>query len=438
MNPCKLALIIVCGSLLLGVARAQDDNNQPKGKSGDREGQMEARLNQMTDTLGLTGEARAKFKSVLQEQSNKMREIFQQSNGDREKARPAIIKLREETVKQLKDQGILNDEQLAKFQQMGPPPGGGRGSAGTGAAGAAQVGTSQEGPAIKPIESLWLLTIPHFPGTSDYNRDLAKRLKEWQATGVFDGISLLDYPPTFVGEQDFATAANVLMTEAGGRFIITTLPVGKEGWESSGNPRLAQKLAGTHYDASKAMPQAQWLETMKDLKADTWGWVPELTARMPTPESMGRSAGEFARFAKSQHKKVVIWLTAETLTHGRNAEELTKAICEATRADADYYTWMDLEAESLRDGEPRWRESMGQLLDKILALTPKEKTVIQWINNPRWPAKDVAGTKAYIAVCQAKGINRFGVLANLAPAHGQLDQEPWHEFYRTLPKAGHQ
>lgn len=291
-------------------------------------------------------------------------------------------------------------------------------------------------PDIKPIESLWLLTIPHFPGTSEFNSALAKRLKEWQGTGVFDAISLLDYPPTFVGEKDFTQAANTLIQEAGGRFIITTLPVGKEGWESSGNPRLAQKLAGTHYDASKAMTQGQWLETMKDVKADTWGWVPELTARMPSPESIGRSAGEFSRFAKEQHKQVVIWLTAETLTHGSGPAALTRAICEATRADADYYTWMDLEAESLREGEPRWRETMGLLLDKFLTLTPKEKTVIQWINSPRWMAKDVAGTKAYISVCQGKGINRFGVLANLAPTHGLLDQEPWHEFYRTLPKVG--
>ena len=303
---------------------------------------------------------------------------------------------------------------------------------------AAPAETPKETPDLKPIQSLWLLTIPHFPGSDEFNSALAKKLKVWQAPGVFDGCSLLDYPPTFVGEKDFTTSANALMAEAGGRFIITTLPVGKEGWESSGNPRLAQKLPGTHYDASKAMTQLQWLETLKDLKADTWGWVPELTARMPTPDEAGRSAGEFAHFAKGQHKKVVIWLSAEMLTHGRGPEEMLKAICDATRADADYFTWMDLEAESLRDGEPRWRESLAQILDKILALTPKEKTVIQWINSPRWMAKDVAGTKAYIGVCQAKGINRFGVLANLAPAYGLLDQEPWHEFYRTLPKTGDQ
>ena len=299
-------------------------------------------------------------------------------------------------------------------------------------AAAAHAETPPETPVVKPIESLWLLTIPHFPGTSESDAALARKLKEWQATGVFDAVSLLDYPPTFVGEKDFTKSANALMEEAGGRFIITTLPVGKEGWETSSNPRLAQRLAGTHYDASKAMTQLEWLETMKDLKADMWGWVPEHSARIPTPDEAARSAGEFARFARAQHKKAVIWLTVEALTHGQ--AEMMRRICEATRDDADYFCWMDLEEATLREGEAKWRETMAQLLDRVLELTPKEKTVIQWINSPRWPAKDVEGTKTYISICQAKGINRFGMLSNLGPSRGLLDQEPWHEFYRTLPK----
>jgi hypothetical protein len=298
-------------------------------------------------------------------------------------------------------------------------------------AAAAQTETPQTVPSVQPIESLWLLTIPQFPGTSESDAALAKALKKWQSTGVFDAISLLDYPPTFVGEQGFTKPANALIKEVGGRFIISTLPVGKEGWESSANPRLAKKFAGTHYDATKSMTQTEWLETLKDLNADTWGWVPEQTAQRPTPDEAARSAGEFARFAKTQHKKAVVWLTAQALTHGQ--QELMRRICEATRDDADFFVWMDLEEESLQAGEPRWRETMGQVLDKILKLTPKEKTVIQWINSPRWPAKDAEGTKAYISVCQAKGINRFGMLCR---PQGLLERDSWYEFYRTLPKTG--
>jgi hypothetical protein len=288
-------------------------------------------------------------------------------------------------------------------------------------------------PGIQPIESLWFISVLHFPGRSESDAILVKTLKEWQPMGVFDAFSLLDFPPTFADEKAFTRQANALIEEVGGRFMIFTLPVGKEGWESSANERLAKRHEVTHFDASKAMTQLQWLETLKDLQTDTWGWIIEQPARMPKPEQAARSAAEFVRFAKAQHKRTAIWLSAQALTaDNRGFKELTKAICDATRADADYIGWMDLPGESLRAGESKWRETMAQVLDQILALSPKEKTVIQWLNNPKWPTKNVEGTKAYILICQAKGINRFQVLF---PPQSILDRDPWREFYRTLPKA---
>jgi hypothetical protein len=243
---------------------------------------------------------------------------------------------------------------------------------------------------------------------------------------------LLKLPPTFADEKDFTAQANALIKEAGGQFVIVTLPVGSEGWESSGNQRLAQKQQSTggHYDASKAIPQQQWLATLKDLDSGTWAWVLEQPAQMPTPEQAARSAGEFVRYAKAQHKKTVIWLSGEGFAIPR-FKEMIQAICEATRADADFFGWMDLPGASLKSGESKWRETLGGLLDQILTMTPKEKTVIQWTHNPNWPAKDVAGTKAYISTCQAKGIDRFCVLSR--PQF--LDRDPWREFYRGLAKA---
>jgi hypothetical protein len=180
------------------------------------------------------------------------------------------------------------------------------------------------------------------------------------------------------------------------------------------------------------MPQLQWLATLKDLESGTWAWILEQPAQMPTPDQAARSASEFVRFAKAQHKKAAIWLSGQALTHPR-FKEMTQRICDATRADADFFGWMDLPGESIRSGETRWHETLDGLLDQILAMTPKEKTVIQWTHNPGWPAKDVAGTKAYISACQAKGINRFCLLS--APQF--LDRAPWQEFYRTLPKTTH-
>jgi hypothetical protein len=291
-----------------------------------------------------------------------------------------------------------------------------------------------QAPVVKPIESLWLSLVPPFTitGDPDATRMKVQAIKQWREARVFDAFVLLQFPPTFADPKGAVERSNALMKEAGGRWISLILPVGKEGWEPSHNERLATKnaRAGTQFDAARAMNQAQWLDMLKDLQSDTWAWVLEQPARMPSPEQAARSATEFIRLAKAQHKQTVVWLTAQALTRGGAVEKLIEGICNATRADADFIVWMDLPGETLQAGEDRWRETMAQSLDKILKLSPQEKTVIQWLNNPKWPTRDVDGTKAYISICQAKGINRFCLLG---PPQ-LLEREPWHEFYRTLPK----
>lgn len=279
-----------------------------------------------------------------------------------------------------------------------------------------------------PIESLWLTSPQLIKGPST-NSPMSRGLKEWQS--VFDRIMLIKLPPTFADDKDFTAQANDMIKEVGSKFLIVTLPVGTEGWESSANQRLAQRQ-GNHYDAGRAMSQTQWLTTLEGLDSDTWGWILEQPARMPTPEEAAKSASEFVRFAKTRHKKTAIWLSGEAFGNPR-FKAVTQRVCEATRDKADFFGWMDLPAESLKQGEPQWRETLSGLLDQILALVPKEKIVIQWAHNPKWPVKDVEGTKAYISVCQAKGINRFCALSG--PSF--LEQDPWREFYRGLAKTGH-
>src|ERR1041384_3146682 len=166
---------------------------------------------------------------------------------------------------------------------------------------------------VKPIESLWLSSPPGVTSTSDRDAVRAKALKQWQQAKVFDAFLMIKLPPTLSEEKDFNERANALIKEVGGRFIIATLPVGNEGWETSANRRMAEKFAaaGGHYDTNKIMTQLQWLETFKEVKSDTWAWVLEQPARMPTPEQAAHSASEFVRFARSQHKKTVLVLTGQ-------------------------------------------------------------------------------------------------------------------------------
>ena len=281
-------------------------------------------------------------------------------------------------------------------------------------------------PAIQPIESLWL-TSPPLLKPQNSGAPVAEALREQRK--IFDLVMILKLPPTFTDESDFTARANALMEEVGGRFALVTLPVGNQGWESSNNQRLAEREAGP-FDAAKAMPQAEWLAMLEAVHTDTWIWVLEQPARMPTPEQAAQSAAEFVRFAKARHKRAGIWLSAEALGNPRFGE-MTRRICEATRADADFYGWMDLPEETMRSGEDHWRETLAGLLDQILALTPAAKTIIQYSHFPKSPTGSVAGTLAYFAGCQAKGINRFCVLSQ--PQF--FNRDPWRDFYRRLPKA---
>ena len=125
---------------------------------------------------------------------------------------------------------------------------------------------------------------------------------------------------------------------------------------------------------------------------------------------------------------------------------MLQAICAATKDTADYFGWMDIPSvialnalghnpTSTQEGEmtPAMLAQLSQTLDAILALTPKEKTYIQWINGPNSPTEDVAGTIAYIAGCQQKGIDNFNLLMNV----NSLQQDPWKGFYMSLAKRQH-
>lgn len=291
-----------------------------------------------------------------------------------------------------------------------------------------------------PINTIWFA--PATLLTADTEKDLTAKLKQWKTAGTFDGFPIRILPPTFADPQDFIPRANALNEVLGGTLIIGTFTVGKDGWETSFNERFARQF-GFSYDASKAMSQSEWLKTMSALTADAWAWVLEQPAQMPPPvEATARSAAEFTEIAKAQNRKVIIWISAMGLQPEPLLAVLRRVI-EASRARADYFVWMDLPGVVLQqtlgrrpnspeEGRmtPQMLATMEKLLDQIVALTPPEKTLIQWTHSPFLPTQDVEGTVAYIAACQRKGINRFVLFLSLQG----LEQEPWRSFYHSLPR----
>jgi acetyl esterase/lipase len=274
---------------------------------------------------------------------------------------------------------------------------------------------------LRPIASLWWA--PDGFLSAENEAGLTAALLKWNAAGVFDAFPMRILPPTFVAPDDVLTRFQRLNKAVDGRIILSTFPVGTEGWETSNNQTLAQRLERleVRFDPSRALGQGEWLERLKGAGAGTWAWVLEQPVRSRlAPETTAASAAEFIRFARAQDKTAVLWLSAMGLTNP-TLRTILESVCTETRDRADYFVWMDLPGVSLET-------PLEGLLDQILALGPHEKTVIQWTHNPRLPTRDPVGTRSYIAACQAKGINRFCLF--LSPA--TLEEEPWRGFYQSL------
>jgi hypothetical protein len=291
---------------------------------------------------------------------------------------------------------------------------------------------------LQPFNSFW------FSDTNQISSDrmslLTSTLPAWLNARVFDGFVYRVLPPTFEDPQPVITLINSLNGTLNGKVIAATLSVGTVGWESSNNSNFANKQQGCTYDATKAESEQQWLQSIGTLQENAWAWIDGNTASMPTPAEAATSASTFVNTVKAQGNKAVIWLSAQAI--GPQLPML-QAICAATKDSADYFGWMDIPSvialnalghnpTSAQEGEmsPAMLAQLSQTLDAILALTPLEKTYIQWINGPNSPTEDVAGTTAYIAGCQAKGINNFVLLANV----NELQQSPWQGFYMSLAK----
>src|SRR5947209_5123484 len=61
----------------------------------------------------------------------------------------------------------------------------------------------EDAPVVKPIESLWFLSVPPLTSTGDAEATRAKVqvIKQWQQEKVFDAFLLPQLPPTFTDPQ---------------------------------------------------------------------------------------------------------------------------------------------------------------------------------------------------------------------------------------------
>ena len=76
----------------------------------------------------------------------------------------------------------------------------------------------------------------------------------------------------------------------------------------------------------------------------------------------------------------------------------------------------------------RGEMTLEQVLDKVLSVTPADKTVMQYNHNRKLMTATPEGVREYVGDCRAKDIKSFCVLSPLFV----FSQSPWKELYTGL------
>jgi len=269
--------------------------------------------------------------------------------------------------------------------------------------------------ALRPFEHLyWLL-----PGALDegHYEQVRTLLRERAPQLPFEAYALAAGEEGRIGDPTMAISlANRLEQEFPGKLVFGTAPVGTEGWETSCHPRRA--------DPSLRMSQEQWLQVLAGVRASKLALVfSHLAVRQPDPAAVARHVARFARFCHEHDRECFVWFSAQMLRRGD--ERLAQAIVAAAGADIDHYVWMDAPGMIYATHE----FGLQELLGKLVAITPPDKTVIQFIPNPHHISSPQRATE-YLCAAQQQGIRSAAVLGRI----GNLDQPAWREFYMTLPR----
>jgi Spy/CpxP family protein refolding chaperone len=151
MKSTKMIVLLAVGGLLAltPALLAADTNTPPAGgpPGGGMRGRGGPSIEQLTTNLSLTADQIPKVKAVLDEQRQKMGEVFQNQDLSQEDRRAKMKEVRDEMAAKMKD--ILTPDQFEKWQKEqqnmrnrrpggpsgagGPPPGGGNGAPPAGA-----------------------------------------------------------------------------------------------------------------------------------------------------------------------------------------------------------------------------------------------------------------------------------------------------------------
>lgn len=126
-----LIAALAAGALLAGSSSllAQDNSTNTPSAANARRGMRGPNLDRLATTLKLTDDQKAKVKTVLDAQTQKMTDLRADTTLSQADRRTKMQAIRDDTTTQMK--AILTDDQFAQYQKM-TQRGGRRGGAGGG------------------------------------------------------------------------------------------------------------------------------------------------------------------------------------------------------------------------------------------------------------------------------------------------------------------
>ena len=133
----KLQVIFTAMVLSLSLAAFGQSSPDTQGNQGEHQGRghgqgmnADEQLQRMSRTLNLTDDQKAKIKPILEEQSNKMHELMQDTSLSQQDKRSKFQEIHQNTMSQIKP--ILTSDQQQKLANMRERGGEGRGQHGQG------------------------------------------------------------------------------------------------------------------------------------------------------------------------------------------------------------------------------------------------------------------------------------------------------------------
>lgn len=213
--------------------------------------------------------------------------------------------------------------------------------------------------------------------------------------------------------------------------IISTPPIGDEGWEANHDRARMERLVGK--DAVEDIGRLTRRQHLAHLsRVEAAGYALNLShlglgSPAPKPEAVSFYADTFAAMCKEKNRRCFLWFSTKALADA-GASAVISRVVEATKGRVEGYVWTEAPPLAVPNQPP-----LDATLAKVVEITPVDKTVMQYHHGKKLQTGTPKGVVEFTSACRQTKVDAFAVVAPWS----QLNAKLWGDFYqvKTPPKA---